>query len=121
VYKRQAYNICVQYDQTQVKKAGSTIPIKLQLCDANGANVSAPNVIVHAVFVQMLSGSVPPVTPDDSGIANPDNDFRFDTTIGTTGGYIFNLSTKGLTAGAWSLVFTAGADPTFHSVGFLLR
>ena len=116
-----AYNICVQYDQTQVKKAGSTIPIKLQLCDANGANLSAPNIVVHATYVMFVSGTVPPVTPDDSGNANPDNDFRFDGTIGTTGGYIFNLSTKGLFAGAWSLHFMAGADPTDHSVGFLLR
>ena len=116
-----AYNICVLYDQTQVKKAGTTIPIKLQLCDANGANVSAPNIVVHAVFVQMVSGVVPPVVPDDSGNANPDNDFRFDGTIGTTGGYIFNLSTMGLTAGVWTLTFTAGSDPTLHSVQFLLR
>jgi trimeric autotransporter adhesin len=116
-----AYNICVLYDQTQVRKAGSTIPIKLQLCDANGGNVSAPDIVVHAVFVQFVSGSVPPVVPDDSGDANPDSDFRFDGTIGTTGGYIFNLSTTGLTAGAWTLTFIAGNDPTLHSVQFLLR
>ena len=115
-----AFNVCVLYDQTQVKKSGSTIPIKLQLCDAHGVNVSSPNIVVHAVYLQYLSGSVPNVTPDDSGNANPDNDFRF-VGIGTTGGYIFNLSTKGLAPGVWAMFFTAGSDPTFHSVQFVLK
>ena len=115
-----AYNICVLYDQNQVKKVGSTVPIKLQLCDANGSNVSMASIVVHALSLQYVSGSVPNLTPDDSGNANPDNDFRF-TGIGTTGGYIFNLSTKGLASGTWDLIFTAGADPTFHSVQILLK
>jgi hypothetical protein len=35
----------------------------------------------------------------DSGSANPDNDFRFGSMLGSTGGYIFNLRTVGLTTG----------------------
>jgi len=55
------------------------------------------------------------VIPDDSGNANPDNDFRFDATM-----YIYNL-TKDLAPGVWALFFAAGADPTFRSVGFQLK
>jgi len=55
---------------------------------------------------------------EDTGNANPDNDFRFDGTLGPTGGYIFNLSTKGLSGGTYSLQFTAGNDPTIHSAVF---
>jgi hypothetical protein len=28
---------------------------------------------------------------ENAGNSNPDNDFRFDATLGSTGGYIFNL------------------------------
>jgi hypothetical protein len=55
---------------------------------------------------------------DDTSPANPDNNFRYDATLGTTGGYIFNLSTGGLATGTYQLTFLAGADPTIHSVLF---
>jgi hypothetical protein len=116
-----SYKICALYDQTQVKKAGSTIAIKLELCDAGGRNVSSSGVTVQATYLMYLSGSVPNVTPDDSGNANPDQDFRFDGSLATGGAYIYNLSTKGLSPGQWGLFFTAGADPTPHSVDFLLK
>jgi hypothetical protein len=32
----------------------------------------------------------------DSGNASPDSTFRFDPTLGPTGGYIFNLKPAGL-------------------------
>ncbi len=61
--------------------------------------------------------------PEDTGNANPDSDFRFDATLGTSGGYIFNLSTKGLGGGTYGFTFTAGNDPTVHSVlpGFSVK
>ena len=54
----------------------------------------------------------------DSGNANPDSNFRYDTTLG---GYIFNLSTSGLGTGTYTLSFTAGSDPTTHAVQFQVR
>jgi len=57
-------------------------------------------------------------TPDTPGNANPDNNFRFDATLGPTGAYIFNLSTGGLASGTYSLQFTASSDPVTHSVNF---
>ncbi len=101
------YKVCALYDQTKAHKLGSTVPIKLQLCDANGANVSAAGVVVHASSLLNLDSSAS-ANVDDSGAANsPDNDFRYNATLGTTGGYIYNLSTKGLTVGTWQLSFTA--------------
>jgi hypothetical protein len=44
--------------------------------------------------------------------------FRYDTALA---GYIYNLSTKGLLTGTYSLSFTATGDPTTHSVQFQLR
>lgn len=110
------YGICPLYDQTRSVKSGATFPIKLQLCDANGNDLSSSLVVVHATSVTAVSGFSG--TPDAPGNANPDNDFRFDATLGSTGGYIFNLSTGGLASGTYSLQFTAGSDPVTHSVNF---
>jgi hypothetical protein len=41
--------------------------------------------------------------------------------LGGTGGYIFNLSTKGLVKGTYDLVFTVEGDATTHSVSFQVR
>jgi hypothetical protein len=111
------YNICTLYDQTKAVKAGSTVPIKLELCDSNGNDLSASTITVHGVSLEPLS-SEPPGTLEASGNANPDNDFRFDPTLGTNGGYIFNLSTKGLGTGTWGLDFTAGPTAEAHQVQF---
>jgi len=110
------YGICLLYDQTRSVHSGATFPIKLQLCDANGNDLSSSGIVVHATSVTAVSGYSG--TPDAPGNANPDNDFRFDATLGTSGGYIFNLSTGGLAPGTYSLQFIAGSDPITHSVNF---
>jgi PKD repeat protein len=109
------YNQCVLFDQGKAHKAGSTIPIKLELCDAAGANVSSASVPVVATAVYLVSTSAPgPLA--DSGNANPDNQFRF-----AGGSYIFNLSLKGFTEGTYAMAYTAGSDPTTHTVQFQVR
>jgi hypothetical protein len=57
-------------------------------------------------------------TPDDTGSANPDNDFRFDS-----GSYIFNLSTKGLASGTYGFTFTVTGDSSTYTVinGFAVK
>ncbi|PYS69604.1 MAG: hypothetical protein DMF69_16400 [Acidobacteria bacterium] len=59
----------------------------------------------------------------DSGNANPDYTFRCDATLGGAGGgYIYNLSTKGLTPGQYVLSFYAGSDHSFfYSVKFEVK
>jgi VCBS repeat-containing protein len=110
------YSICVLYDQSRTVHGGATFPIKVALCDAGGNDVSSSAIVLHATAVMMLSDFVG--VPDSPGNANPDDDFRFDSGLGTSGGYIFNLSTAGLTTGTYSLQFTAGADPLPHTVAF---
>jgi len=102
-----SYRICVLYDPTKAAKLGSTVPIKLQLCNASGANLSASTIVVRAVSVQLQSTDAPGVLADPSN-ANPDNDVRFD---GSLAGYIYNLSTKALASGTWRLTFTAQDAP----------
>jgi len=111
-----SYSICVLYDQTRSVNSGATFPIKLYLCDSSGNDVSSSSVALHASQVTNVSGLSGPV--ESPGSANPDNDFRFDSTLGPTGGYIFNLGTAGLATGTYSLQFSAGADPLAHAVNF---
>lgn len=115
-----AYAVCLLYDPTRAAQSGSTIPLKIQLCDGNNADASISTVVVHGVSLVQVSTSASEVL-QASGNANPDNDFRFDSTLGPTGGYIFNLSTKGLTTGTYVLSFTAGPDPTSHTLTFQVR
>lgn len=115
------FNICTLYDQEKAHKGGSTIPIKLRLCDGAGQNLSSPAIVVMAIGIRKISDSAyGPV--EDSGSANPDFNFRYDGTLGGTGGgYIFNLSTKGLGTGTYLLGFRVGSDPTVYTVQFKLK
>jgi hypothetical protein len=109
------YNIVPLFDQSQSHQSGSTIPIKLEVSNAIGSNLSASNLIVAAVGVSLISTTAyGPVV--DSGNANPDSNFRFDSNI-----YIFNLKTTGLGTGVYNLYFRVGADPTLHTVQFQIQ
>lgn len=99
-----------------VAEPGSVIPIKLQLCDATGNNVSSSAVVLRAVDIIRVSSDAPAILAD-AGNANPDDDFRFDATL-SGGGYSFNLSTKGVSTGTYRLRFAAAGDPVEHTVGF---
>ena len=109
------FNICILYDPNKAVKSGATYPIKLQLCDINGNNVSSADIVVHAVGVgQVSSTSYGDVIA--SGNSNPDNNFRFES-----GYYIYNLKTSGLGTGIYNLYFTAGSDPVLHTVQFQVK
>jgi hypothetical protein len=114
------YHVCLLYDQSKATRAGATYPVKLQLCDAAGHNLSSENITVHAVSVTQVSTTISgPVY--DSGNANEDNDFRFDAALGAGGGYIFNLSTKGLTTGTYTLNFTVTGDTFVYAAPFQVK
>ncbi len=109
------YHLCLLYDPFKIAKSGSTIPIKLQLCDGSGNNLSSSSIVLHAISIKKVSDGTSG-TVEDSGNANPDGDFRYDG-----GGYIFNLSTKGLAGGTYALNFTAGNDPSVYQVQFQVK
>ncbi|HZT41431.1 MAG TPA: YncE family protein, partial [Chthonomonadaceae bacterium] len=50
-----AYAVQALYDQTRAVKSGAVYPIKIQINDANGVDVSSSSLIVHAVSVTMAS------------------------------------------------------------------
>ncbi len=116
------YGVRTLFDQSRAAASGSTIPVKLQLTDAGGINLSAAGTLVTAIEVRLLS-TYAPGELNDAGQSNPDNNFRYDAGLGgaSGGAYIFNLSTRGLATGTYVLIFRAGADPTLHTVQFQVR
>lgn len=109
-----SYGICLLFDPTKPHTSGSTVPIKLQLCDADQRNVSAAGIVVH---VENVDGR----PANDAGKANAGGDFRYDPELGRSGGYIFNLKTTGLASGTHVLTFTVANDPVPHQIAFQVR
>ena len=110
------------FEQTKAYKSGSTIPVKLQLLSASNSNISSSATALVARDLRLMSGNTSaPVV--DSGSSNPDYTFRYDATLGGTGGgYIFNLSTKDLVPGQYVLSFYVGNDRSFfYTVKFEVR
>jgi hypothetical protein len=111
------FGISPLYDQTVSVLSGSTIPIKMYLVSSSGRDVSSASIIVHAIkLFQISTNTSKPVVA--AGTANPGNNFRFDSTLGPRGGYIFNLNTSGLGKGKWVIQFVVGSDPTIYTLGF---
>jgi hypothetical protein len=114
------YSICLLYDPTKAVHSGATIPIKLQLCDGSGNDLSSSTITVHAISVTQISTSASG-TVENAGNSNPDSDFRFDATLGSTGGYIFNLKTTGLSTGTYSVNFTVTGDSFVYAANFEVK
>jgi hypothetical protein len=114
-----AFEVRTLTDLSKAFHAGRTIPIKLQLVDATGTNVSSAGITVTALRLDRVNadGSRTQVALQDAGNVNPGNLFRYDAALG---GYIFNLSTKGLGAGTYEFSWTADGDPTEHTLSFRL-
>lgn len=109
------YNFCLLYDPAKARQAGSTIPIKIQLCDANGRNLSSADLAVTALGVYQVTTDAPGPL-EDAGNANPDLNFRF-----TGDSYLFNLSLKGFTHGTYVMKVQAAGDSTAHTLSFQVK
>ena len=77
-------------------KLGSTVPVKFQLTDANGAYISTA---AATIALQKYSGEEPvgdPLDATSTSGADTGSLFRYD---GTASQYIYNLSTEALSKG----------------------
>jgi len=88
-------------------KAGSTIPVKFQLTDYYGNYISTATA---QISVDSNAGT-------SSGSSNNGNYFRYDP---TNNQYIFNLSTKGMSPGTYTITVTLD-DGTTHSTMITLK
>jgi hypothetical protein len=111
-----SYGVGAQYDAEHIKKAGSTVPIGIQLQDYFGTPISNESVRVTAVSVTNANtGAI--LVPTSPGATQPG--FVF-STAGTSS-YRYQLQTTGYSAGAYTLDFVVAGDPLIHHAPFELR
>ncbi len=85
----------INTDGSSVCKAGSTVPAKFRVGDANCNSIGTPGVV--AAFNLIAKSSDPgAVLNEDVVSTTPDTTFRWDPTAQQ---WIFNMSTKGMKAG----------------------
>lgn len=109
------YRACLLYDTERAWPSRSVIPVKLQVCDASGANLSSPDLVPVAVGV-IDAATGQPVPLQSPGNSQPGNRFTFDGSS-----YSFNISTTGYAAGRYELKFTIPGDPVTHVAPFTIR
>jgi hypothetical protein len=106
----------INRDGSSVFKAGSTVPVKFQLTDANNAFVAnAVATIKNAKFDNKVLGNDVEVV--STAASTTGNQFRYDA---VSNQYIFNLSTKGLTTGTYKITISLN-DGTTQEVQFGLK
>jgi hypothetical protein len=111
------FGLSLLYDPTKVHQSGSNVPIKVELANAAGADISSAALVLHAVSVIRVSDNTSSV-PQAPGNSQPGNNF---TLGGSPLSYQFNLKTTGLAAGAYDLAFTVGSAPTIYKLRFQIR
>jgi hypothetical protein len=105
--KTAIYNVVYNYsgilppikDSKDAFKLGSTIPVKFQLRDASGNNISTAIARIYlAKFINGITGKE--INGTSTSKSTTDNLFRYDAADNQ---YIFNLDTKPLTGGTWQI------------------
>ena len=105
----------INTDGSSVFKAGSTVPVKFAL---TGASASITNLQATLTYARISNGDPGPVNEAAStSAATSGNLFRYDA---SSGQYIFNWSTKGLTSGKYRLYIDLG-DGVTHTVDVGLK
>lgn len=106
----------INTDGSSIFKAGSTVPVKFNLTDSNGAYVSTATAkLTYSKVTDQISGVISEAV--STSTATIGNLFRYDPTANQ---YIFNLSTKGLSVGTYLLMVNLD-DGMSYSVKISLK
>jgi hypothetical protein len=107
----------INADGTSVFKKGSTVPAKFRVCDVNGVSVGSSGVVTKFTLIQTLNGTA---TDIDEQIysTTPDTAFRWSSTDQQ---WLFNISTKNLTANTTYLYRITLNDGTFFDFKYGLK
>jgi hypothetical protein len=84
---RVAYAICLKYDPTQAKNIGSSVVLVVQLCNAQGTNLSSSAITLKGIAANN-NGNL--LSPNGPGGSNPSFTFTFDSKANT---YTYSLKT----------------------------
>jgi hypothetical protein len=102
-------------DDISIFKLGSTVPVKFTLTDASAGTSGAEAKLYAAKVTNEVVGTE--VETTSTATASSGNLFRYDA---SSGQYVFNWSTKGLTAGTYQLRIDL-ADGATRTVRVSLR
>jgi hypothetical protein len=103
------YAVKLLYDPTKVNNSGATVPIKLQLLNSAGNDVSASGTTV----------TVAALSPSPTPGAAPSGSFSF-SSLDQGPGYQLDVKTTSYPPGTYALSFTASGDPTAHTAEFVV-
>ena len=104
-----AHGIRLLYEPSPARPAGAAIPIRLQLLDPEGANVSSPATALLAVGVETVARPDAPSGPRGCAFSEDDGD---------GGSYRCVLRTEDLPPGRYALVFMASDGPSRYQAPF---
>ena len=105
-------------DGTSVFKAGSAVPVKFRVADANGTSVGTPEVVTSFNLVSRSPDTVAVLVKRPVRSLTVDTGFRWDA---TSQQWVFNLDTKDLAAG-FTYVYRIGLnDGTAIEFQFTLK
>jgi hypothetical protein len=88
-----------------------TVPVKFRVCDAAGVSIGPPGVVETFLLIQIIDGSTVTNVSLPPASTTPDTAFRWDPTDQL---WIFNLSTKPLSAGKRYVYRISLADGEGH-------
>jgi hypothetical protein len=101
----------INQDGTSIFKVGSTVPVKFQLL---GCGAGITDAVARLYYAKVSDGIVgTELEAVSTAAATVGNLFRYDA---TSGQYIFNLGTKGLTSGTYQLRIDLGDGDMTHIV-----
>jgi hypothetical protein len=93
-------------DGSSIVRQNATIPVKFRVCDANGISIGTPGVVTSFRLLRVVEGTAAMEVSIEPVSVTPDTAFRWDASAQQ---WIFNLSTKGLAAGA-TYVYAIGLN-----------
>jgi hypothetical protein len=108
-----SYRDCLLFDPLAVITSGIVMPIKVELCDSQGHNISTPSItLTGGTLDGKTAGTAFPFT-------QPNNNFRFvPGLIITPSYYEYDVATLLKAPGKHVFTWTVSGDPTIHSVTF---
>jgi hypothetical protein len=116
VTEQQQARFCLQYDPLKAHQRGSTIPLKIQLCDATGAPATSPAIIV-AVEIRRADGTSP-MPASAPGNSHPNGVFKLNSGVHS---YNLNLD-KSIPSGSWYLAVTVnGTSHASYRLPFVVK
>jgi hypothetical protein len=103
------YGVQLVYRPPMIGNVGSTVPVKIELINGTGQNLSSSSIGVNALCVVVQGAKDCSGTPAISyGSGSP---FTFMSSLDTGAGYQLNVKTAGLTAGmTYQLLFRAAGE-----------